>query len=387
MKSTIKIISAALDEFTQVVDGKKKQSIILRGVIDPSSFPLLKVDPRYQRGVETPAYIRKVMQAFRTHGGCPDVDLGMRGHSFSEPGGDFFLHDDVYIVDGQQRLTAAKRIMEEGIVPRVGAAIHFDTYYEWEKARFEALNQQKVNVHANILIRNRADENAAIKMLIDLGKDSSYVLHNRVCWGQKMNNEHLLHGKALLNTIGNLHRRFAPQAASSRHAEACVALDRLMARIGRTRFRDNIKTFWNAVDSIFHVRDIQIVSAAPYLKQGFLKAFSRVLSDHQDFWKDTELVIPTAIIQKMRSFPLSDPNINMLFGNTGKGQSTLTYHIIEHMNKCKRLYRLRPFNTVPLPEDEPEDGLDGLDNLESSPIPLALLVASTASKRPNQAAR
>ena len=99
--------------------------IILRGVIDPQSLHLLQVAD-YQREVLPLAKISELVEAFMK-GSVPDVDLGMRGERFFERSGSFYLQDDVFIVDGLQRVTAALHLiqMATGILPQLGAVVHF----------------------------------------------------------------------------------------------------------------------------------------------------------------------------------------------------------------------------------------------------------------------
>jgi hypothetical protein len=86
-------------------------------VIDPASLGFLKVAD-YQRPVQRRKDIHSIMKGFETPGGVPDIEVGMRGHSFTEAGGDYYLQDDCYIIDGLKRATAAKEIRTESI-PRL----------------------------------------------------------------------------------------------------------------------------------------------------------------------------------------------------------------------------------------------------------------------------
>jgi len=71
-RQTVKIIHGALDELPS-------GSIILRGVISPDSFNLLRVAP-YQREVSPDATIADLMKGYK-EGRIPDIEMGMRGEN------------------------------------------------------------------------------------------------------------------------------------------------------------------------------------------------------------------------------------------------------------------------------------------------------------------
>src|ERR1035441_4845376 len=172
--------------------------IILRGLIDPSSLSSLLVDPKYQRGVHSRKHTRDIMSGIPGRGSVPDIELGMRGHSFTEAGGDFFLHAPPYIIDGLQRTSAALEVLELGTQPRIGAMIHFDTDFAWENRRFGILNGSRIAVSPNIQIRNLVDQNKAVKLMLSLSESPVFVLCKRICWNQKMKRTELIHGKVML---------------------------------------------------------------------------------------------------------------------------------------------------------------------------------------------
>src|SRR5271157_1389950 len=126
-KEVIKLMNAALDE-------DEHGNIILRGVLVPETLNYLKVDT-YQREILPLAKINDLITAFDTSA-VPDVELGMRGGNVQEKAGIFTLEDPTYIIDGQQRITAAKEYTKKGKIPRLGAVVHFNTTEKWERDRF-----------------------------------------------------------------------------------------------------------------------------------------------------------------------------------------------------------------------------------------------------------
>jgi len=130
VQQSIKISKAALADWGP-------NGIVLRGVIDPISLSMLKVGG-YQRGTQ-PRNVHAIMQGFAHSGGVPDIELGMRGLSFTQAEENFLLHDPIYIIDGLQRRAAALEVFKNGIQPKLGVMIHFGTTEPWERKRFELL--------------------------------------------------------------------------------------------------------------------------------------------------------------------------------------------------------------------------------------------------------
>jgi hypothetical protein len=335
VQQPIKIAKAALADWGN-------DHIILRGVIDPASLAALKVG-NYQRGAQ-PRNVRGIMQGFTHAGGVPDIELGMRGLSFTQAEGNFLLYDPIYIIDGLQRREAALDVLKNGIQPKLGVRIHFDTTEPWERKRFELLNANRTKVSSSVLIRNLAADNSAIKMLKDLSLDPFFPLANRVSWDQRMKTGQFVHGGMFLKTIAQIHHRLAPGLASSRYTEMSAGLEELMGRVGRTVLRDNITQFWEIIDECFNVRGVEVASAAPHLKSGFLSVLAKIFADHQNFWNDTNLTVSSDLRRKLALFPINDPNISRLCGASGQTQVWLYYQIVDHINHRKRSRRLKKFD-------------------------------------------
>src|ERR1019366_1331577 len=83
-------------------------TIVLRGEIDPASLFHIKAD-NYQReflgGAKLKAAVAKGTR-------LTDVVLGMRGQKFDSHKNSFILHNDVYAVDGWQRITTLTEWMK-----------------------------------------------------------------------------------------------------------------------------------------------------------------------------------------------------------------------------------------------------------------------------------
>jgi hypothetical protein len=344
-KDPIKFVNAALD-----VD--LENNIILRGSIDPESLSLLKVD-KYQREILPSARTGTLLKAFK-EGSIPDIDLGMRGGAYKEADGAFYLQDDTYIIDGLQRVTAAKKFLKEGSTPRLGGVVHFNTDEKWERERFRILNTTRVKLSGNILLRNMENEYDVVQMLINLCKDSTFPLANKVCWNQRMKREELVSAITFSRIAGYVHSRF--HRASSYNVVGVVGqLEKVYGIIGRNHLRTNIKTFWEMMNECFKIKDVTFKESTATLKIGFLFTLAIVISDHTNFWKDSLLYFPRDIKSKLASLPVSDPDVNRMASAGGAAQEILYQVVVKHINKGKTINKLMPM----VPErKEPEKEAD-----------------------------
>jgi hypothetical protein len=345
MSKYVKIIHGALDQ----VNLNGSDLLVLRGVVDNDSLPLLLVDD-YQREVLPQSKIVDLVKAMQT-GTVPDIELGMRGGNFEEREECFYLKDGIYIVDGLQRVTAGKLCMQmlgQGKTtnpPRIGATIFFNSTREWEQNRFRILNSLRTKLSGNILIRNLRDEYPVIDTLIRLFDDKSFVMGGRVCWVQNMGREHLLSASTAIKTVGWLHSHIGP-GRSSHPSELTRGLQKIMDICGRNTFRDNIKTFFDVIEQAWGIRVITFKGGAPYMHMSFLIALAEFFSNHTNFWRENHLVVPPEIIKKLKIFNTQDPGVRTLSASGGNARKILFSLITDHVNSGKRTKRLvsRQFN-------------------------------------------
>jgi hypothetical protein len=344
MNTPIRITNAALDEFDNYS--------ILRSVIDPASLGSLKV-PTYQRLVQDRKDTRSIMKGFETRGGVPNIEVGMRGHSFTEAGGDFYLQGDCYIIDGLRRTRAAMEALKYGKHPKVGAMIHIGTTEAWETERFGIVNVNRVNISPSVRIRNQATQNAAVRMLYELNSDQSFVLEGRVSWDQHVKRGQLIKGQTLLKASCLLHRRLGPGLASPRYAEMTNGFLKVLNQVGHLTLEENVKTFWQVIDKCFNVRGLDIAGSAPYIKDGFLEVLAKFLSDHKDFWEGNKLTVATDLRRKLALFSIRDPRVAYLCGASGAGQNELYYGLETDLNKGRwRTNRLTKFVVTEFEEND-----------------------------------
>jgi hypothetical protein len=333
--ATVKITNGALDE----VDG----DIILRGSLDPSSLGNLLVDD-YQREVLTGNSFGGLVKAFKEGKSVPDVILGMRGHEVREVDGVFTLRNPTYMVDGLQRISAAKQAMGEqpDLHPRLGATIHFGTNEAWERAQFLTLNAERVKVSPNILVRNLRHESEAIAALYALcTSDRGFTLYGRVCWNQRMRRGDVLHATTVLKVVANLHSHVGP-GRSTKVVAIAGGLDTIMERSGKLVFRDNVRSFFDLVDYCWGVRNVAY-SGAVHLRLTYLRCLAQIFSTHHRyFFRDNRLFVDMDTKRKLKSFPVADPHVGHLASSGGQGGQILYNLMIAHINRGRRTRRLVP---------------------------------------------
>lgn len=351
-KSTaVKILNGALDELP---DG----SIVLRGVVDPQTLIHLLRDD-YQREAMPLTKQSSILEALANNEKLPDIELGMRGQRFRENEGAISLYDPVYIIDGLQRVSSAVHFISTASdrTVRLGATIHFGTTAEWERERFRILNTLRTKVSPNVLLRNKREESRAIATLYGLSNnDKGFVLYDRIAWLQNMRRGELTSALVLAKVVGVLHSHKSPSIRSSVD-ELVPALDKVVEVVGLQTMRDNIKAFFELIDTCWGVKQVQYREGAAHMKGTFLTMFARLLSDHTDFWQDGEqkkLFISAPLRRKIALFPIHDPHIMSLASSAGKSREMLYHLIRDHINRGKTSKRLTPRHgdTVSLDDDE-----------------------------------
>jgi hypothetical protein len=337
MSYKLKILHGALDQIGE--------HIVLRGVIDPATYSDIKIGS-YQREEGTVKELAKLLKAIRTGEQLPDVEIGIRGQNFNERDGVFYIPHDCYMVDGLQRLTACKRSRIERTEhdPRLGALLHFGSTEAWERERFKTLNLFRRKVSPNILLRNEVDSASVQALLSMSAKDKAFVLHERVCWRQKMNRGEVLTALTVMKTVGRLHTHWGPGRSSS-HEQLVQSIDKTMEVVGVNNWRANVRTFFDTIDQAFGVRVISFRDLSPHVKTPFLFALSEMYAEHQNFWEGSRLTVADYEIAKLKQFPIRDPGIAALIsGGNQKGLGMLYSHLVDHMNRGRRTRQLTKWN-------------------------------------------
>ena len=351
----VKILNASLAED---VSG----SVVLRGQIDMSSLPRLKVDEyqrevlaRSGRGGGKPSRIRKGIESGAR---LPDIELGMRGDDFDARGKTVILNDDVYIIDGLQRVNAMLDYIadnsEIGNIPLIGAAVNFCTTKEWENERFDVLNQG-TPVSPGVLLRNcRADHPSILTLYGLSSNDSSFALYKRVCWDQRMKQQEIIKALLLVRAATALHRSVQDQVliahgplkrGTGRNISSkALTLDRIAKEIGLQSFRENVKDFFDLIDKCWGIRSIEYGEAQGHLRGNFLDVLGAFFSNNDQLW-DSErrrIRVDNKAFERFKSFPINDPEIRRLCGSGSTSTIPILYKmLLDHMNK--RLHKSNCF--------------------------------------------
>lgn len=336
MSYQLKMCHGALDDLNG--------SVVLRGVVDPGSFGNIKVG-EYQRGEARSAHITKLVKALHAGARFPDIEIGSRGGSFRERDGCFYLDNDCYVVDGLQRLTAAKRFLAEkpNTPLHIGALVHFNTEEKWERERFKTLNLDRSKVSPNVLLRNEVDSPSIQALRAMTASDNAFMLRGRVCWTQRMARDDLLSAMSVVKVIGVLHNHFGP-GLSTRLDELVGSVDKTYEIIGQNIWRANVRSFFDVVDQAFGLRVVTYRDLSPQLKIGFLSTLARVFADHSSFWEGKRLKVEKYEIEKLHLFPLRDPGILALTSSGSKANPMLYARMIQHLNSNRRTRRLVKWN-------------------------------------------
>ena len=334
--NSVRITNGALDEMPGSSD-----SIVIRGVLDPYGLQLLQTAD-YQREIAPLSKISELVKALES-GRVPDIELGMRGDRVIEREGVFFLHDPVFVVDGLQRVTAAKQLINKGGKPRLGALVHLNTSEAWERERFRILNAERMKVSPNILLRNARKTVQAVQAVFQLTGDKDFVLYDRVCWTQRMRRQDLITALTMFKTVGVLHAHLGP-GRSSNLGDLTRGLQKVSDKIGKHVLLDNIRAFFSLVDQCWGIKRVAFKEGAVYLRSSFLWCLAAILSRHVDFWRgdgDNRLFIEASLMRKIALFPVADPEVARLASAGGKARELLQILMLDHINSGKRTKRLK----------------------------------------------
>lgn len=349
----VKIISGALDD-----SPSRGGTIVLRGVVDYESLQNLKVDD-YQREQAPATPKSSIWQALASNEVLPDIELAIRSENFSSNGNIFTLKDDVYIVDGLQRVSTALQFLTRnaGMTVRLGCLVHFSTTREWERERFKKLNSTRSKLSPNVLLRNEREESSAVDLVYNLClNDTGFVLKDRVCWQQKMARQEIMTALNMVKVITALHNHHQAAFHTSLY-KVIPTLNKQVETVGTQFFRNNVKTFFDVVDKAWGIRMAQYQGAI-HMRYTFLKTLARVLSDHYDFWGDPhekKLIVSADVVRKLKSFHPNDPAVAALAGGSGKAHYVLYTMMRDHIDSGKRTKRLRsrmPGGSIDLETEE-----------------------------------
>lgn len=342
----VRLQSASLDE--------KGGEIVAHGWLDLTAMQNLRVGD-YQREIidNTRGKKPSLVKALENNERLPDIMLGMRGERYTERGSTMSLEDDVYIVDGLQRVSTIRRFAadhpEEASRMRIGAEVRFNTTRDSEKELFTVLNVKRKAMAPSVLLRNERNNSNGIATAYGLSvSDKNFALYGKVCWDQQMSRGQLIKALAFCQTCISLHRYSGTGGRNMASAQVVPgAMDKMAANVGLQNFRQNIFSFFEAMDEVWGLRGLKYIDRATHVRHNFLTELAGVVGDHEDFWDGNRLVIDAQQKSKMKGFPVDDPTIIRLAGAGNAAGILLRRHIVDHFNKNKQVSRHLTIKRMP----------------------------------------
>lgn len=291
----IRIFNGALEEEDDDFD-----LTVLRGTIDQECIRYLNAD-WYQRSQGfSEREIKELAECYFQHKKITDITVGMRGERYRNNGTEFFLLDKCYLIDGGQRVWAAKVAMEArpNLKLRLGVKLYFNTTEEIEIQMFNSMNTTQQRVSASVLLRNKYKESAAAKALYDLNTNSNFALKERIGWNQTLTTGEIFRGFGLAKVTAALHSHKG--AKPSGHAyDLLDSLDCAVRKVGATTLAENAIKFFDVVDQCWTIRDVK---DQPCLNQNFLTVLARLFSTYSDFWDGDEFYFAQKYKKKLVKF-------------------------------------------------------------------------------------
>jgi hypothetical protein len=322
--------------------------VIIRGHIAREAISLLQTGT-YQRSANfSPAKTKRLVKAIMAGKirRFPDIILGMRGHHWDSIQKGIALRDAVYIIDGVQRTFAWKLATDEepdkGYV--LGVKVYINTNQEIETAMFRELNTGHTAMAPSVILRNEKEHSRVAAMLYGLSHQAGFVLKDRVCWDQAMNkstNGDIIKGAQLLHLIRALHGHKLQGNETSRGGGGVLDIldstDNQIDNIGLMKARQNMATFFDAVDEAWGIKNITTVKSLPHMHWGWLNTFARIFSDHLEFWKDadsTVLHISSSVVHNLKTkIDPSDASLMVLSRGNREAREVLYEMMVKRINR------------------------------------------------------
>ncbi len=186
----VKLEQSALDD--------KSGEITAHGWLGIEAIQNLRVGD-YQREILENRGGRKssLIRAIENNERLPDIMLGMRGESYSTRGSAMLLEDDVFIIDGLQRVSALRKYASDNPDKakdlRVGAEVRFNTTRDSETELFTVLNVKRKAMSPSVILRNERNGHNGVATLYGLSMhDKNFAMVGRVCWDQQMHRGELI---------------------------------------------------------------------------------------------------------------------------------------------------------------------------------------------------
>src|SRR6266446_2359342 len=342
VKETKEPVVVRLDQAT--LDDKSGQ-IVAHGWLNLEALQNLRVGDYQREILEVARRKSSIRDAVKAGLRLPDIMLGMRGQNYTSRGGAMLLENDVFIIDGLQRVAALRKHAadnpEEAAKVRIGAEVRFDTTRDTEEALFTILNVKRRAMSPSVILRNKRNHSDGVATLYGLSmNDRNFALYGKVCWDQEMHRGELTTAVSFDKTCITLLRHTAPggrQISSS--GGLPKTLDAQAKASGLQNFRGNIHAYFEVLDEVWGLRGIKYSDRATNTRVNFMIQLAAMFSDHEEFWDGNKLVLDASQKTKLKSFPIDDPTIIRLAGAGSAAGMLLYRHMIDHMNKGRQASR------------------------------------------------
>lgn len=335
--------------------------VTVRGLLDVRSFEEgLILEGPYQRERLPVSDLDDWMESFR-HGDVPDIELGMRGADFETLGeSTILLQDPVYVIDGLQRITAARTLLadeDNDVTPHLWVVLRFNTTEESERKRFLLLNTKRRKVSGNKIAANLKDDYSIVEALYKLTVPSDedtvalddksatelppFVLMGRVTWTHRRQEGHLLSATTLLKVLGDLHGHRGSTKYST--VEPLIKGLQSLADVMTVELLvGNLKYLFELADQMWDFGKLGFHDRSALNTQAFLTALARLYSTHTDFWKDGDtLFVKVAERERLATFPVHDPTMLMKAKSGGSaGRDSMIDDLVAHINYRRTANRL-----------------------------------------------
>ena len=341
-KETKEPVIVRLDQAT--LDDKGGQ-IVAHGWLNLEALQNLRVGDYQREILEVARRKSSIRDAVKNNVRLPDIMLGMRGQSYTSRGGAMLLENDVFIIDGLQRVAALRKHAadnpEDAAKIRIGAEVRFDTTRDTEEALFTILNVKRRAMSPSVILRNKRNHSDGVATLYGLSlNDKSFALYGKVCWDQEMHRGELTTAVSFAKACITLFRHTAPGGRQISSSGALPkTLDAMANANGLNNFRANIMAFYEIMDEAWGLRGIKYTDRATHTRVNFMIQLAAVFSDHEDFWDGNKLSLDASQKFKLKSFPIEEPTIIRLAGSGSAAGMLLYRHMIDHFNKGRQASR------------------------------------------------
>jgi hypothetical protein len=326
-----------------------KTRTVLRGDLDLAvSVSHLKWDWYQRKEGFSRKKMKEMIDDFIAGDEFPDIILGMRGHRYDVYKGDVVdLHDDVYIIDGLQRWSAALSALREdpSLLIRLGVKLYFATNVDFERTMFRELNTRQTSMSANVILRNEKEVNRLAGSLYGVSMNTpKFALYRRVCWDQTATQGEggdLITGVMLLNLSIELHKHLMGPINRMTILDRLEYTEQKINAVGLQQNRDNLIAFFEFIDAAWGARTPGLTKVkAPWMRAGWLATIAQILSDHEEFWRGKALFVSLPMTREFKKLDPFDAELWRLAGANLHGREVLYQLMVKQLNKGRSTNRL-----------------------------------------------